>query len=272
MPAFSFSFICVYFIVSSSGKNLHVQKSTEPFFRNWTAEEFSSWVKLYAPVMNSSFPSYEKVNANCDEIDWVKKGVVPPVRNQGQMGDASAFAIVGAIQSRYAIENGTKVELSVQELSDCAPSRTLDSYWNYIIDHHGLCSAADYPSHQHSGCMKCNGPRYPISSARTVKQKSSEALAAALCEGPVAVAIEADQNSFQLYQSGILESKCGTNLDHLMLLVGMGKEGDSEYWKLQNSWGADWGEGGFMRMCKNCGMNDGAGECGILLDATFPVI
>jgi cathepsin L len=55
-----------------------------------------------------------------------------------------------------------------------------------------------------------------------------------------------EQNKFQLfYQVGI---------------VGHGKEGNDEFWIVQNSWGGTWGEKGFIRMSKNknnqCGIND----------------
>merc|ERR1712022_96248 len=45
-------------------------------------------------------------------------------------------------------------------------------------------------------------------------------LESAIDLGPVSIAIEADQASFQHYTGGILSSGCGTNLDHGVLAVG----------------------------------------------------
>lgn len=48
---------------------------------------------------------------------------------------------------------------------------------------------------------------------------------AAIAEGPVSVAIEADTFVFQFYSGGVLNSSgCGTNLDHGVAAVGYGNE------------------------------------------------
>merc|ERR1712146_68977 len=86
-----------------------------------------------------------------------------------------------------------------------------------------------------------------------------QALMEAVTQQPVSIAIEADKSAFQLYRSGILSSNCGTKLDHGVLLVGYGSDSGKDYWKVKNSWGANWGEDGYLRMVRNkdmCGMAD----------------
>ena len=64
--------------------------------------------------------------------------------------------------------------------------------------------------------------------------------------------------------------RCGTSLDHGVVAVGYGTEdGGQDYWLVRNSWGAGWGEAGYIRMARNVGAR--AGKCGIAMEASYPV-
>merc|ERR1712113_548456 len=62
--------------------------------------------------------------------------------------------------------------------------------------------------------------------------------------------IEADKSAFQSYTSGVLQSNCGTQLDHGVLAVGYGVESGTKYWRVKNSWGSSWGESGYIRLLR----------------------
>jgi cathepsin L len=94
-------------------------------------------------------------------------------------------------------------------------------------------------------------------------------LKAALNIAPVSVAVEADQPVFSNYVSGVITSAdCGTSLDHGVLAVGYGTLDGDEFFLVKNSWGASWGDAGYLRI----GVAPGAGICGINSSASQPTI
>jgi len=53
-------------------------------------------------------------------IDWVTKGKVTAIQNQGQCGSCWTFSAAGAIGSAIAIKNNsTPVDYSEQQIVDC---------------------------------------------------------------------------------------------------------------------------------------------------------
>ena len=95
-----------------------------------------------------------------------------------------------------------------------------------------------------------------------------------------------------MYEEGVYDGRCGTDIDHAVQLVGYGTDGGKDYWLVRNSWGDDWGEDGYIRIRRfgdgkePCGTDrrpqDGTGcsggpktvevcgRCGILSDSAYP--
>merc|ERR1711881_802375 len=137
------------------------------------------------------------------------------------------------------------------------------------VQQNGICSETAYPYTSGGGqtgtCKKGCSPVVTITGHTDVPARNENALKAAVSKQPVSVAIEADKSAFQLYRSGILDNAgCGTNLDHGVLVVGYGTGSGKDYWKVKNSWGATWGEEGYIRMVRN------KNQCGISNMASYP--
>ncbi len=216
-------------------------------------------------------------------IDWRDKGVVNPVRDQGQCGSCWAFSTTANAESVWAISTGKLLDLSEQELVDCATGKgyynmgcnggQMDSAFKFIINE-GQCADSSYPytsgTTMKSGtCQKCDSV-VKFSSCYDVTPNDQIALKAAVAKNPVVVAIEADQRYFQSYSSGILTdaTKCTTNLDHAVEVVSYGSENGIDYWTIRNSWGPTWGENGYVRIARSSSTND-PGVCGVAMEPSF---
>lgn len=251
-------------------------------FADMTPLEFTAWVKRgsgggYVHLKNREKRYGEPQTPNCDSSDLVTAGVVTAVKNQGNCGSCWSFSTTGAIEGLLG-QNPTP--LSEQMLVDCdsqdsACNGGLMDYAFQYVEAHGLCSESDYAytakkswfCHS-SSCSVVAGSK--ITGYTDIQEGDGDSMAARLCTHPVSVAIEADQTSFQFYSGGVLTDACGDSLDHGVLVVGFGKDGSDAYWKVKNSWGDSWGEQGYIRICKDCGANNGKGQCGVLSAASYP--
>lgn len=257
-------------------------------FTDLTPEEFKS---TYVGGLRSVVGSYGCKSFSTSaidapsSIDWRTKGAVTSVKDQGQCGSCWTFSATGAIEGAWAISKGQLVDLSEQELVDCATGLSygshgcnggqMDGAFKFVIEN-GQCSLASYQyvsgtTKTGGSCQKCS-PVTHISSCSDVKPNDQISLKGAVAKQPVAIAIEADTRYFQSYSGGILtSSSCGTNLDHGVLIVGYGTENGVDYWLVKNSWGTSWGENGYVKIARSSSTND-PGICGISMEASFPTV
>jgi len=220
-------------------------------------------------------------------VDWAdpKLHKMSSVKDQLYCGGCWAFAVADAVESRFAIKHQRNVvELSIQELIDCdhkgvnegCVGGNLPEGYDYVIERKGLCTSHDYKFtgyDDHCKRHKCKRRSGRIRDYGIVIPDNEVALREAVARGPVAIAIEADAEAMQFYDHGILTTKkCGVNVDHAVTIVGYGEDRGIKYWKIKNSWSSDWGEGGYMRLCRECGRNGKTGECGITVEAVFPIV
>jgi len=223
-------------------------------------------------------PAFTATGPLADTVNWVTKGAVTAIKNQGQCGSCWSFSTTGSTEGAHFLKTGNLVSLSEQNLMDCSHSYgnngcnggLMDDAFKYIIANKGIDTEESYP-YQTATTYDC---RYKaansgatITTFDDVSSGNEAALATAVNSRPVSVAIDASHNSFQLYQTGVYyEPACSsTQLDHGVLAVGYGTDGASDYWLVKNSWGTTWGQAGYIWMSRNRSNN-----CGIATMASYP--
>lgn len=245
-------------------------------FADLTPAEFKTYLGL-KPRDNSYIRSQnveELPPAASNDVDWVSKGAVTPVKDQQQCGSCWAFSTTGSVEGAVFLSNGNLNSVSEQQLVDCAGSAgnqgcnggLMDDAFNWIISNKGIGSEASYPYTARDGRCQSVPSVSTISGFKDVQQGSETALMNALNIKPVSIAIEADQSGFQFYKSGVFKGPCGQQLDHGVLLVGAGTDSGTDYWRVKNSWGASWGDNGYIRLVR------GQNMCGLANMASYPVV
>jgi cathepsin L len=252
-------------------------------FSDLTSAEFASIyngmkvTKVYEPVPEP-LPVHSGVTG--DIVNWVNKGAVTPIKNQGQCGSCWSFSATGSMEGAKFIATGTLTSLSEQDLVDCSTSQgndgcnggLMDDAFQYVIQNNGIDTEASYP-YTATGPNTCQYSTSSIgdtiSSYKDVTSGSESALLTAVNQQPISVAIDASQQSFQMYSGGVYyEPACSsTQLDHGVLAVGYGTDSsNTAYWLVKNSWGTDWGMNGYIQMSRNKNNN-----CGIATMASYPI-
>lgn len=211
-----------------------------------------------------------------NSIDWVSKvSSGKYMVNQGACGSCWAVAAIGALEMHAEVQTKKAPKrLSFKELIDCVPNpkkcggdggcagATADLAMEYV-NKFGLSAATTYggdiestqscKTHLRSAAVRASSfVRLPVNKLSPVM--------IALQVGPVVVSV--DGSPWASYVSGIFDG-CSRDatVNHAVLLVGYGT-GEKDYWKIRNSWGADWGEDGFIRLLRFDSDEGNAGYCG----------
>ncbi|XP_047640688.1 cathepsin S [Phacochoerus africanus] len=213
-----------------------------------------------------------------DSLDWREKGCVTEVKYQGSCGSCWAFSAVGALEAQVKMKTGRLVSLSAQNLVDCSTEKYRNKGCNggfmteafqYIIDNDGIDSEASYPYKAVDGKCKYDSKNRAATCSRYTELPFADEYAlkeAVANKGPVSVAIDAKHSSFFFYRSGVYyDPSCTQNVNHGVLVVGYGNLNGKDYWLVKNSWGLNFGDGGYIRMARNS-----ENHCGIANYPSYP--
>jgi hypothetical protein len=212
-----------------------------------------------------------------ETFDWRDYNALPPARDQGAgCGSCWAHAPLGLLESVYLISSeADDVDLSEQHLVSC-------NTFGYDCEHPGniravikhlMCEGeegampdyydqtggvweSDFPYQGES--LPCTGGPFdrPICLAEwgLVGDQFGIPPVAAIQwamqqYGPIMVGVYSN-DAFRNYQGGVFDGCEDSALNHAVLLVGWNNEEGT--WILRNSHGAEWGEGGYMRIPYEC--------------------
>jgi len=207
-----------------------------------------------------------------------KKSPLTPVMNQHSCGGCWAFATVAALADRISIlsKGEIKVILSPQYLISCDKSEmgcrgatNLVDVFNAMTTHSGHGGTFlfnDYPFNVNQGeadrgdpCnvflideLRKNKTNFGFEKVETLSTGNTQESIQLIKEnifnfGPITAGISVYDNIYGYHPGTVLEYQGGTQVGgHAIEVVGWGKDDRGDYWIIKNSWGPDWGDGGYF--------------------------
>ncbi len=196
---------------------------------------------------------------NKDGVNWVS-----PMLNQGNCGSCVAFATVGTLETQINVTSGIpgfNPSFSTQALFACGGG-ACDFGWQPELASRFLQTTgvpdeacAPYTMGATGDTVSCSSI-CSDSAARSTKivsystpsmgVKDINAVKAALAHGPLQTTLMVYAD-FLTYHKGVYKHVTGTLLGgHAISIVGY--DDTTRSWIIRNSWGTDWGNGGFANI------------------------
>ncbi|KAK2660633.1 hypothetical protein Ddye_007166 [Dipteronia dyeriana] len=212
-------------------------------------------------------------------MNWTAKGAVTPVKNQGTCDGCWAFSTIAVLEGAHFLANGQLFNLSEQQLIDCSTECNKNGkVCNHGCEGGNRVLAFKYMENS-GGVVQAKNYRFIGNNSGLCNVTENSQIVASLCRfhlieddhdqyaanlvkhGPIAVSIPIKFLPAQTYTGGVFcpQVNCMSNeiTRHAVVLVGYnnGTSTDSDQkkvfsWIVKNSWGNDWGEGGFFRVCR----------------------
>jgi len=213
--------------------------------------------------------------------DWHKEDALNDVLHQGGCGACYSFSTTIALEHLYFLKFNQKIKLSEQELVDCSKGHGntgckggwMHQAFDYVIQNNGMQLASTYPYMAIEGqfCRQNHDRNVKNLLSRYVQipENNNEMIRRALHNSLVPSAVDARDLAF--YSSGVYDNReCGNDINHAIVIVGYGVNFEGKkYWKVRNSWGAEWGSNGYFKLIRDDGTTPGI--CGITAYNVYPI-
>ena len=160
-------------------------------------------------------------------------------------------------------------QLSVNQMLQCALRENLpcrggwtEAGYEYVRREGGLETEDDYPYADPHMADCQSSPRKEVVGVHKYTTIRGEVNMANYVKttGPLSVCLSA--GGWEFYQSGIVET-CPKVVNHCVQAVGVDDSVVGGFWKVRNSYGENWGEGGYIRLAY------GQNTCFITRDPTY---
>ncbi|RHY28649.1 hypothetical protein DYB32_005804 [Aphanomyces invadans] len=191
----------------------------------------------FALMTQAEFKTFADMNVRSvmeASVDWTTGKCVDPVRVQGLCNTGWAFVAVGAAEMAHCLVTGKRLDLSEQQVTSCSTEYGTAGDYPYVSGLIGLTGT----------CQSYSCTKKQLSISATVRTSSEAALDTALNTQPVSVPVEAGNSVWRNYRKGVIKQCPGSYSDHAVVAVGY----DEESYKVRNSCGANWGDGGYVRL------------------------
>ncbi|AFZ79023.1 cysteine protease, putative [Theileria equi strain WA] len=199
-------------------------------------------------------------------LDLRKRDFMTPVKDQGEFGCSWAYSATAIAESYHKYNRNIDISLSEKQLIDgvkesgSTPVNNPFLGYKYIKDL-GLVESSTYET----DVEITDAPRYTIGSYSYTFNPDLVSLL--FNSGPLTIAVSVSED-WQFYKSGTI-NKCGAELNHFVTLVGVGFDRESNYWIIKNSFGAEWGDDGYIKLLR--GNPEEADDCGVASFAMYSV-
>lgn len=278
-------FITSESLSSVSSSTFETYSFEEHPFKNWSESQIKSLLGLSTISLQDTSEIPESDSFSISEADlpenfdsrekWPE--CIHPIRNQGHCGSCWAHGASEVLSDRFCIASEGKVNvvLSPQDMVSCdyfdhgCNGGILTASWLYLRLF-GIVTDECKPYTSGNGKVescplfksKCSNESavykkykaknfYYLPTINKIKQNISE-------KGPIETGFMV-YDDFMSYKGGVYKRTDGARLlgGHAVKIIGWGKEGETEYWIVANSWAETWGEKGYFKIAfRECGIEN----------------